>query len=154
MERTYRDLVAPLGGEPSIWAACLFVDPIADIAILGAPDNQELSDQYEAYETMVDASEVLEICEPAQRCRAFLLSLENQWFECTVQHMKGPLWISGAAAGIVGGISGSPIMADDRTAIGVMCCSGGTTDVSTEGGPNPRLMGNLPGWHFERLQGR
>jgi len=26
MERTYRDLLAPLGSEPTVWAECLFVD--------------------------------------------------------------------------------------------------------------------------------
>ena len=27
-----------------MWATCLFADPIADIAVLGQPDNQALSD--------------------------------------------------------------------------------------------------------------
>src|SRR5258706_6947302 len=48
MERTYRDLLAPLGGEPKVWAECLFVDPIADIALLGPPNDQELNNHYEA----------------------------------------------------------------------------------------------------------
>jgi hypothetical protein len=31
-ERTYKDLLAPIGGHPSIWAECLFVDPVgADV---------------------------------------------------------------------------------------------------------------------------
>src|ERR1039458_7796780 len=48
-ERTYPSLVAPLGSPLEIWAECLFADPIGDIAILGAPDGQEMSDEYEAY---------------------------------------------------------------------------------------------------------
>lgn len=41
----------------------------------------------------------------------------------------------------------SPIIAEDGTAIGIVCTSGGPHGVPhTEGGPNPRLMGNLPGW--------
>jgi hypothetical protein len=28
-----------------VWAECLFVDPIADLAVLGAPDSQELHDK-------------------------------------------------------------------------------------------------------------
>src|SRR4051812_42132562 len=41
-ERTYQDLVGELDGETAVWAECLFVDPISDLAILGPPDNQEL----------------------------------------------------------------------------------------------------------------
>jgi hypothetical protein len=48
-ERTYQKLLAPLGEEPSVWAECMFADPIADIAVLGSPDNQELFDQADAY---------------------------------------------------------------------------------------------------------
>jgi hypothetical protein len=40
------------------------------------------------------------------------------------------------------------------TAIGVVCLgeeSGGRDD--REGGPNPRLMGNLPGWFLAAIRG-
>jgi hypothetical protein len=33
-DRTYENLLAPLGGTPSVWCECLFVDPVADIAVL------------------------------------------------------------------------------------------------------------------------
>jgi hypothetical protein len=45
-ERTYKRLLGPIGGETSIWAECLFVDPISDLAVLGPPDSQVLSDQF------------------------------------------------------------------------------------------------------------
>lgn len=110
-ERTYPGLLAPLGEQPSVWCECLFVDPIADIAVLGAPDNQELSDEVDAYEALVGAATSLTIAEPPSKliaeeveravevgvteqvhqwarreCRAFLLSLNNQWFPCMVSH--------------------------------------------------------------------
>jgi hypothetical protein len=44
VERTYGSLLAPLGGESAISAECLFVDPIADIAVLGSPDISSLGD--------------------------------------------------------------------------------------------------------------
>jgi hypothetical protein len=53
-ELTYPSLLGPLGTKPTVWAACLFVDPIADIAVLGQPDNQQLSDQADAYNQLVD----------------------------------------------------------------------------------------------------
>ena len=37
---TYKALLGPLGAEPTVWASCLFVDPIADIAVLGQPDTR------------------------------------------------------------------------------------------------------------------
>jgi hypothetical protein len=53
-ERTYPHLLGPLGKAKSkVWAECLFADPIADIAVLGSPDNQELSDEAEAYEQLM-----------------------------------------------------------------------------------------------------
>ena len=39
--RTYADLLAPLDDhEPKVWAECVFVDPVADVAVLGEPDVQ------------------------------------------------------------------------------------------------------------------
>jgi hypothetical protein len=34
-ERTYKALLGPLGQKPTVWAECLFADPIGDIAVLG-----------------------------------------------------------------------------------------------------------------------
>jgi hypothetical protein len=113
-ERTYMDLLAPLGKEPSVWCECLFVDPIADIAVLGAADNQELAEQAEAYEALVEAAIPLKIAEPPgkpiaeevkqlkasekrfsttgmvqwarRECPGFMLSLDNQWLPCVMQY--------------------------------------------------------------------
>jgi hypothetical protein len=43
VERTYENVLAPLGKEPKVWADCRFVvDPVADLAVLGrpSPDKQ------------------------------------------------------------------------------------------------------------------
>ena len=32
-QRTYRELLGPLGDKPTVWAECLFVDPVADAPI-------------------------------------------------------------------------------------------------------------------------
>jgi hypothetical protein len=37
---TFQDLLEPLDGAASVSARCLFVDPIADIAVLDSPDDQ------------------------------------------------------------------------------------------------------------------
>jgi hypothetical protein len=53
-----------------------------------------------------------------------LISLDGSPQQCTITHApNGPWWIEGAT-GIVGGMSGSPILAEDgETAIGVVVCA-------------------------------
>ena len=43
-ERTYAKLVGPVGGEPTVWAESVFVNPVDDLAVLAPLDNQELGD--------------------------------------------------------------------------------------------------------------
>jgi hypothetical protein len=44
-------------------------------------------------------------------------------------------------------MSGSPVLLSDVLAIGIVCAAAGADPrVYTEGGPNPRLAHNLPGW--------
>jgi hypothetical protein len=88
--------------------------PVADIAVLGAPDNQVMSKQADAYEALVEAATALTVAEPPSKpipeevtrlvkmekqigatgqvqwadrqCPGVLLSLNNQWFPCMVRH--------------------------------------------------------------------
>jgi hypothetical protein len=86
---------------------------------------------------------------PEAESDARLLSLDGQWFHCRVASSLGrSLYISDAAEPIRGGMPGSPIVAPDGTAIGVVCISGGIGDTENhqEGGPNPLLQANLPAW--------
>src|SRR6266851_749384 len=119
-ERTYESLLAPIGTEPTVWAECLFVDPIADIAVLGPPDNQALSDQYD---NLLHPLEPISIADAHAQTSAWLLSLDKRWCQCVVRHNDGPLWLSGAADGIRGGMSGSPGLLSDGSAIGIVCTS-------------------------------
>jgi len=142
-EHTYGPFLAARGQEPRAWAVCRFVDPIADIAVLGAPDNQH-ADEYKA---LMETATALSIGDPVRHSVNFwaparLLSLDGRWFSCTIRHSGGPLWITHADERIPDGMSGSPIVAADGTAIGVVCA----TAAPREGGPNPRLTHNLPGW--------
>ena len=160
-ERTYQSLIGQLGGECTIWGECLFVDPIGDIAVLGSPDSQEFnaqSDDYEAYEAMVGDTTPLTISEAPSKGHAWVLSLNGRWFECHVKRFaKGSLWISGANEGIAKGMSGSPILLEDGSAIGIICSGNvsrricGQDVIVTEGGPNPGLTRNLPGWLLHEI---
>jgi hypothetical protein len=106
-ERTYQPILGPLGEKPTVWAELLFADPIADIAVLASPDNQELSEQAEAYERLLDGAHPLSIVDPPalrpERVRVGkewieryapgrgavrLLSLDGKWMKARVLRHK------------------------------------------------------------------
>jgi Trypsin-like peptidase domain len=147
-EGTYQRLLGPLGGELTMWAECLFVDPVADIAVLGQPDNQALSEQADAYDELVadmtalavadappQGTEVIEgeaitiggvrydigpIERPtAGKGPARVLSLDGNWCEGRVERRSGWLKFEPHAA-VVEGMSGSPIINTAGAAIGVI----------------------------------
>jgi hypothetical protein len=84
-ERTYGRLLAPLGGEPRVWAECMFVDPVGDIAVLGTPDEQELWAEASSYSELVESESAvsLPIAEPGQE--GWLLSLDGAWLHCSAR---------------------------------------------------------------------
>src|SRR5437588_44482 len=92
-QRIYKNLLGRLGSEPEVCAECLFADPIADIAVLGSPDNQALSAEAEKYQALMSAARVLTVANTPERGSAWLLSLNCNWFHCIVSHFGGPLWI-------------------------------------------------------------
>ena len=143
-DRTAR-LVAPHGRKLSIIADYLFVDPVADIAVLGRPSDDNLA---KPYDTFVDAQSVLAIgCLPQKlfaELDGWLLARDGAWFRCTMRYRNdGGLWLSNIARPIVGGMSGSPILAANGSAVGLIPSS--NVDGS-ESGPNPRFDCHLPGW--------
>jgi hypothetical protein len=71
-EQTYERLLGALNRKPSVWATCLFVDPIADIAVLGSPDSQEISDEADAYHRLMDDMEVLAVADAPKQGRSSL----------------------------------------------------------------------------------
>jgi hypothetical protein len=152
-ERTYPNLFGPLGSrKPKVWAECVCADPVGDIAVLGSPDGQVLSGEAAAYEALTHETPTFRIGDAPRKGRAWLLSLAMHWHPCVVEHIDGPLWIEEAADGIHGGMSGSPIVTDDGTAIGIVCIGSSIGDApQTSGGPNPRLLHHLPGWLLQKV---
>ena len=155
-ERTYADLLGSLGAKPEIWAECIYVDPVADIAVLGSVDSQAMYNEGNAYDALVDHRPVLTIADVPDSAPAWILRLNCEWVRCNVRHIgrpmsANPLWIEDAAAPIQAGMSGSPIIDGNGAAIGIVCTvclPGGPEGKSTSGGgdPNPRLQAQLPGW--------
>lgn len=138
LSTSFTRLLGRLDGEPSIGADCLFVDPIADIAILG-PDEPD------SYFEFIEPLSCLEISRAKEGTHARLLSLKNKWFKCVVRNSAGPLWLERAELPILDGMSGSPILSEDGRAFGLVNGSG-TAKNSTAGGGHPQLVECLPGW--------
>jgi hypothetical protein len=127
-ERTYRSILGPLGGPTEVRAECLFVDPITDIAVLAAPDSEELAEQADAYERLVAGMAPFPVADAPQedikkaepgRGLALVLSLSGKWVECTVERRGHWLWTENTGI-IEGGMSGSPIISPTGQAIGVV----------------------------------
>jgi hypothetical protein len=156
-EETYIKLLSLLGTKPTVWAACIFADPIADIAVLGQPDNQDLSDQADAYDELVGSMATLTLgdapAEGRERIKfsapkygkrwieratpgkgpGRVLSLDGRWLTGQVSRRGG--WLSfGPDQFVVGGMSGSPIIDQAGAAIGVM----------STGQQNPVIVDCLP----------
>jgi hypothetical protein len=150
-ERTYPKLLGTLDDpKPTVWAECLYVDPIADIAILGTPDEQELYDEAEAYEEMTSAPPAMRISPITARSDAWVLTLDGRWVGCTAEPppwgASGALWVTEGEDLIQSGMSGSPILDHESHAIGAVCCSNTAGNPTGVGNPNPRLTHALPGW--------
>ena len=163
-ERTYPRWLGPLGtkrAKLTVWAECVFVDPVADIAVLGAPDNEVTGydeDVRQAYEDLVAGAKPLAIADAPKMGRerviggsfenrtpgkgfAFVLSLDGEWRKCAVTRPGRPGRLVVEDEGLIeGGMSGSPIVSMDGKAIGLVS----TDEV------HPVLRDNLPAWFFRR----
>jgi hypothetical protein len=77
---------------------------------------QGLSSAPDCFSTASAAAAVIDLG-VAGAGTANLLSLDGRWLPCTIERQSGgPLWISGAE-NIAGGMSGSPILGDDGSAM-------------------------------------
>ena len=140
VERTHGSLIGVLSEQPAIACEVLFADPISDVAILGTPDDQELSELADAYSQFVESVPALRIGSPATT-PAWRLSLCGKWIQGTIQgrSYRGITadWKSPAESGM----SGSPIIQSGR-AVGL---------VSVGNDFDPVLMRSLPGWSIAAL---
>jgi hypothetical protein len=154
-QKTYEKLLGRLDAKPTVWCECVFVDPVADIAVLGCPDAQDgLLDQARAYNKLVDNVRPLPIAAskvrryPPGKATAHLLSLEGKWRECMVERVGtfGTSLVIEEGKLIASGMSGSPIVSTDGKAIGLVSASSEGSNSISYG--NPVLRDNLPAWFF------
>jgi hypothetical protein len=152
-EHVYRNMLGALGSVPTVACECLFINPIADVAVVGVPDTQTYSDEAAGYRSLVRYAIPFRIIDAPEKARGFLLSLHGEWFGCKIEwteSIDGPLWVSKPAQRIERGMSGSPIVSETGNAVGIVSASmiENEKDAATHefGASNPRLMRDLPLW--------
>jgi hypothetical protein len=155
-QSTYSGLLGPLGGNRTVASECHFVDPIANIAVLGCPQEWESDDAAVAYIALTDAAVPLPITDLPyyqregeylrERTPGWLLSLENRWFRCDVTEVAGMgVCINNAEEEIKNGMIGAPIVIDNGSAIGSLCIAPEDTGQAVWWGRYcPSLIGDLP----------
>jgi hypothetical protein len=164
-DRTYCGLIGALnalwmpqnGVTPGwIWAEVLFADSVADIAVLGSPDNQELADEAESYDNFAEERAALPLgwtlqLDPpwsASLEASQVLSLKGEWLDCRVS--TGPRLILYEVK-TEGGMSGSPILVAGA-AVGVVVTGSEGDGDEWGAGPQPRLSEALPAGLLRRLK--
>jgi len=99
-ERTYQGLLGILKGSRSgIWAECLFVDPVADVAVLGSPDYQDFSDEADAYDDLTKEPPALRVGD-TRSGPGWVLSLDGRWVPTVLKIVSTTLDVGATQAGM------------------------------------------------------
>ncbi len=124
---TYPKLLAPLGEEPSVWTQCLFFDPVADVAVLGEPDNQDLSDEWDGYHALVSGRKPFATAAP-ESGEGYMLALDGVAWKPTALEVHLTIGGTGLSTGeTLGGQSGSPILDRKGRAVALVSMGSETT---------------------------
>jgi hypothetical protein len=143
-ERTYGKLLGPLEGSGNkICTECMFVDPVADIAVLGTPETQELYEEADAYDELIDNAPALRLSSNLTN-QGWVLKLDRQWVQIPLHVFSGPYGMSLSIGFTKAGMSGSPILNDAGRAVGVISVGADA--------PQPILCRNLPGWCLRNMK--
>ena len=157
-ETTYANLLSPLGEQPSVWAECLFFDPVSDLAILGEPDNQEFGEQNEKYALLVDGRKSFTIAAP-ETGEGYMLALDGLSWQPTRLEVHETIWGTGLSTGATrAGQSGSPIVDAKGRSVALVSIGAEQMDLKSgsrtnmDAGPQPILKLQLPSWVLKTVR--
>ena len=149
---TYPKLLGSLREEPSVWTQCLFFDPVADVAVLGEPDDQDLSDEWDGYYALVRGRKPFATATP-ESGEAYMLGLDGVTWKPTTLEVHVTIGGTGLSTGeTLGGQSGSPILDRKGRAVALVSMGSETTSKGVRkpmerwNGPQPILKLALPLW--------
>jgi hypothetical protein len=157
---TYPKLLAPLGEEPSVWSQCLFFDPVADVAVLGEPDDQELPDERDGYHALTGQRKPFATAAP-ESGEAYMLALDGVTWKPTTLEVHVTIGGNGLSTGAtLAGQSGSPVLDGKGRAVALVSVgseeisNGVRTPMQRWNGPQPMLRLALPPWLLRATKGR
>lgn len=142
-------------GRRTLKVEVLAIEPVADIAVLGAPDgqaSQELFNAAEAFADFCESTAPVPICTADFRLfvpfPVHILTHTGRWVtaRATQNNVNASTLFLEASEGITGGTSGSPLVTDRGRLIGVLSTAGGTVSEPATSVTAPRLHLAAPGW--------
>jgi S1-C subfamily serine protease len=132
----------------------LAVEPVADIALLGSPDNQRLWKQAEAYEQFVADTRPVRLFrgewKPLEKSRVFVFHKDRRWGIATAATYTpdSRVVILDPDRPIRGGASGGPVISRSGELVTVVSQSG---ESGGDEGAGPMILHTLPVWAAEML---
>ncbi|HYK90287.1 MAG TPA: serine protease [Acidobacteriota bacterium] len=136
-------------------ASPLAVEPVSDIAVLGAVDGQateEFFQEWCRFEDFCEKTKPVELCpakyyKPGQSFKIWILTHTGEWVigKATSPRVGAHLVFVEAEKSIKGGTSGGPIVNELGQLVGLVSTFGGTGGHSRSG-PSPCPSLTLPVW--------
>jgi hypothetical protein len=137
------------------------VEPVADIAVLGKPDDQEFGEDADAFEAFCAVTRIVMVSaddfERSAPVSVSVLTHKESWVEGTATRFgppSGPLRASvvfKAEQDIYGGTSGGPVIDGAGRLVGIVSNAGGSGGFTRNGTmPRPHLA--LPRWVWQQIE--
>jgi hypothetical protein len=145
--RAARDLW-PRGRQLLVYP--MAVEPLADLAVLGAPDGQWMPEPCEAFEQFCEKTVGVDLATAEfpfnKPVPAYVLAHTGRWISGRVKQMApaAPSLVLEPDEPIKGGTSGGPVVTADGLLLGVVSRSGEGKAISTGSIPRPHLT--APVW--------
>jgi hypothetical protein len=132
-------------------------DPVSDMAVLEALDEQVFTDDAECFEAWRERVAPVPlkhfVLDFEQSCPAFVLTNEGKWLSGRVTRVNGPpsrpmscRIVLETEEAIQGGMSGGPVVSEDGKLLGVVSQTHENTS-----GPIPVAYLTLPRWVLDRI---
>lgn len=157
-KNTCSNLLGALGTAKTVAARCVFADSINDLAILGPPCFGLFPEGYRRFVELTERMFPFVIEAPQTACfSCFALSSEQRWFgaraQVDVTEDGSAVWLFRPMAAITAEMIGSPILASNGSAIGLMSSNLLLNfDLEDEGAPNPILTAHFPAWFLAEMR--
>ena len=141
-------------GSGDLIASTLAVEPVSDIAVLGAPDDQDMPDEFLAFDEFVEGIPAVTLQRLPPKVRTpfpvWIRTHRKTWVAGEATYYCGSRFAYRTDSEIRGGTSGDPIVNDAGELVGVV--SHGTTS-RVQGqytSAAPLLLLALPAWIIAR----